>query len=368
MTTTVHPWAWWAWALSVAAAAGLVTNPLVLVLLAAAVVCVVLLRRGDEPWSRSLRVYATLAALLLIVRVVAVALFGVVPGDDVLLSLPELELPAWAAGVRVGGDVTAQGLLYALYDAGRLAVILLCIGAANALADPRRALRNVPAALHDVSVAAVVALTVAPLVVESVARVYRARRLRGAPGGLWSLPALVVPVLEESVDRSLGLAAGLEVRGYGRENPQRRGGDGGVSGPDALGPLALLGGLGLVLVAVYTLLGVADSAAVAAGLALGGVGLVGVGGHRAGNRLAVSRYRPDSWTAREWGLLAAGVLVLAVVAGPAAASPGAIRTPTAPPTWPHLDPWALLAAAAAAAPVLIAGPRQRRGSGSESPA
>ena len=68
-----------------------------------------------------------------------------VGGRVVLVRLPEVPLPAWAAGVRLGGPVTLEGLLAAAYDGLRLATILACLGAANALASPRRLLRYVPA-------------------------------------------------------------------------------------------------------------------------------------------------------------------------------------------------------------------------------
>ena len=58
--TPVHPWAWWVWALSLAAALSMTTSPLLIVLLVAAVCAVVLLRRGDAPWARSLGIYAVL--------------------------------------------------------------------------------------------------------------------------------------------------------------------------------------------------------------------------------------------------------------------------------------------------------------------
>ena len=81
---------------------------------------------------------------------------------------------AWAA------PVTLEGLLAAAYDGLRLAAILACLGAANALASPRRLLRYVPATLYDVGTAVVVALTFAPQMVQDAARVRAARRLRGA--------------------------------------------------------------------------------------------------------------------------------------------------------------------------------------------
>ena len=57
---TVHPWAWWGWALGVATAVSLTTNPFLLAFLALGVTAVVLLRRSDAPWARSLAAYFVL--------------------------------------------------------------------------------------------------------------------------------------------------------------------------------------------------------------------------------------------------------------------------------------------------------------------
>ena len=59
--------------------------------------------------------------------------------------------------------------------------MLICLGAANALANPRRLLRSMPPALHEVSTAVVVAMSVFPQLAESFVRVRRARRLRPVP-------------------------------------------------------------------------------------------------------------------------------------------------------------------------------------------
>ncbi|WP_305778343.1 CbiQ family ECF transporter T component, partial [Kytococcus sp. HMSC28H12] len=196
------------------------TNPLLVLLVAAAVVSVALLKRTDDLWARSLRVYLLLAAMVVLVRVVLQVLLGSDRPGTVLFTLPELPLPDWAAGIRVGGPVRAEFLLATVYDALRLGAMLLCVGAANALANPRRALRSVPSALHEVSVAVVIALTVAPQLVVSGVRAHRARRLRGGrTRGLRMVRTLLVPVLEDAVEQSMALAAGMEARGFGRTRP-----------------------------------------------------------------------------------------------------------------------------------------------------
>jgi ABC-type multidrug transport system fused ATPase/permease subunit len=117
----------------------------------------------------------------------------------------------------LGGPITDAALAAALVDGLRLATVLACIGAANALANPKRLLASVPAALYEVGVAVVVALSFAPSMVASVQRIRAARRLRGRPDrGLRSIVSVAMPVLEDALERSLALAAAMDSRGYGR--------------------------------------------------------------------------------------------------------------------------------------------------------
>ncbi|GAA3065898.1 hypothetical protein GCM10020000_57270 [Streptomyces olivoverticillatus] len=113
--------------------------------------------------------------------------------------------------------MTAEGLVFALYDGLKLASLLVCVGAANALANPARLLKSLPGALYEAGVAVVVAMTFAPNLVEDVQRLRAARRLRGRPDrGLRALLQVGLPVLEGALERSVALAAAMDARGYGR--------------------------------------------------------------------------------------------------------------------------------------------------------
>lgn len=348
----MHPWAWWGWALGVAGAASLGTNPLLAVLLALAVVTVIVLRRTDDPWARSVGAYFALAAVVLVVRVFFAAVAGAGQGPTVLFSLPQVQLPAWAAGIRLGGPVTAEPLAYTVYDSLRLGLMLLCLGAANALANPKRALRSVPPALYEASVAVVIALSVAPQLVESTQRIRRAQRLRGGAGRGWrTVTAIVLPVLADAIDRSLSLAAAMEARGFGRTRDGRR--------PRPIATAALLGAMLLVTFGGFLLLAGTDAAArlVAAGCILaGGAGVV-AGLRGIGRRLAVTRYRPDRWALRDTALLAAGALALATAAALGStlipATHAVMHPSTDPLVWPTLHPAMALILAGALAPLLL---------------
>jgi len=142
-----------------AVAAFRTTNPLLLVLIAAVAAFVVSARRPTAPWSRSLGVFVRLGVIVIVVRVAVEIVFGDRLPGHVLFTLPHVPLPAWAAGVSVGGPVTVEEVLEAAVDGLRLAVVLVCFGAANSLASPYRLLRCLPTVLYEAGVA----VTVAPL-------------------------------------------------------------------------------------------------------------------------------------------------------------------------------------------------------------
>ena len=100
---------------------------------------------------------------------------------------------------------------------------MICVGAANSLANPKRLLRSVPPALYEIGTALVVAVTVLPQFAESVRRVRAAQSLRaGETGRVGRLRRFLVPVLEDALERSLALAAGMDTRGYGRSGGASR--------------------------------------------------------------------------------------------------------------------------------------------------
>ncbi|GAA4788708.1 energy-coupling factor transporter transmembrane component T [Streptomyces ziwulingensis] len=330
----LHPGAWWLWALGLGTAATRTTNPLLLALLLAVSAYVVTARRPHAPWARSYGAFVKLALAVLVVRLVfAVVLGSPVPGTRVLLTLPEVPLPDWAQGIRLGGRVTAEALVFALYDGLKLATLLVCVGAANALANPSRLLKALPGALYEAGVAVVVALTFAPHLIADVQRLRAARRLRGRPDrGIRGLLHVGLPVLEGALERSVALAAAMDSRGYGRT----------AEVPAAVrrttGALTLGGLLG-VCAGTYGLLTAAGGTY---GLPVLLAGLVAaVGGLLLGGRRSPrTRYRPDRWDVRAVlvagsGAAVAALLALASVRDPAALHPGVVPlTAPALPLWP----------------------------------
>lgn len=351
---SLHPWAWWGWALGAAVCASLTTHPVFLLLLGTVLVLVVLRCRGDSPWARAIWAYVALAGVVVLIRVLFTVVLGSGGGTTVLFALPRVPLPDWAAGVTLGGPVTAERLLASATDALRLGLILVAVGAANALANPKRALRSVPSALYDVSVAVVIAVTVAPQLVESALRVRRARRLRGGSAtGLRAVRAIAIPVLEDAVDRSLALAAAMESRGYGRT---RTDGEGHrrLSGSLLVASLVFLG------LGTYLLLSAQASVPVSVVVLVLGAVCTGAGLVVSGRRLRVTHYRPDPWRWPEWVTVACGVLPAVALAWWLTHDPLALQPPASPLHWPGLVPGLGTVLLVVALPGLVARPPGRR--------
>lgn len=344
----LHPLAWWLWALGLALAASRTTNPLLLVLLIAVAGFVVAACRPAGEWASGFRAYLVLALVVIGIRTVFHIVFGGGLGETVLVRLPELHLPSWAAGIRLGGAVSAEGLVSAVYDGLRLATLLVCVGAAVTLADPRRLLRTLPGSLYELGLIVVVAVSLAPQLVEAALRVRRARALRGSTErGLRTVRAIAMPVLAMALDRALALAAAMDARGYGRA------GIASMTARRLTNALLLAGLLGLC-VGAYGLLDTSVPGAVGWPALLLGV-VAAVGGLALGARRATrTRYRADRIDLRSLlvagsGLAAAVAVTVTSVTDPALSFPS-----TYPLVLPGLAVLPVMGLLAAALPALLA--------------
>ncbi|WP_411105810.1 energy-coupling factor transporter transmembrane component T [Streptomyces sp. cmx-4-9] len=344
----LHAGAWWLWALGLATAASRTTNPLLLGLIVGVAGYVVAARRTAAPWARSYGAFIKLGLVVVGLRLVFSALLGSpIPGSHLLVTLPELPLPSWAQGIRLGGRVTAEQLVFAFYDGAKLAALLICIGAANALANPARLLKSLPAALYEAGVAVVVAMTFAPNMVADVVRLRTARRLRGRPtGGVKAVLQIGLPVLEGALERSVAVAASMDARGYGRTAQ--------------VPPLVrhttnvlTLGGLLGMCAGTYGLLAAQGAGY---GMPVLGIGLLlALAGLRLGGRRSVrTRYRPDRWGARAWLVSASGAAVAALTIRFAGLDPDAMAPGVVPLTAPGLPLWPAAAVLIGLLPAVVA--------------
>jgi energy-coupling factor transport system permease protein len=213
----VHPATWWLLALSLTACATSFTSVLSLTILISAILMIILFARETSPWAQSLGFYLTTGLLVIAIRVIFRVIFNFDSSSDVALNLPTLTLNLGSLGdLELLGRVSFAALASAFRDGLRMAAIILSVALANTLANPRRLLKNTPGALYEVATAVVIAINMAPQLIASAKRVRVARELRGRSRRQNVLSGLLIPVLEDTLESSLALAATMDARGFGR--------------------------------------------------------------------------------------------------------------------------------------------------------
>lgn len=251
----------------------------------------------------SLRFYLQLAAFVLAIRIAFRLVFnlGFDESDTVLLQLPRLAINLGIGEFQLLGPISSANLIAGATDGLRLAAIILVIAMANIQANPKLLLKTMPGALFEIASTVSVALGLAPQLIDSLQRVRRARRLRGRSAGLTALPSLVIPVLEDTLERSLALAASLDSRGFGRTAANRF---------PRLARVASLLSVALIGIGSYTLLADPSSSWVSwAFLAIGAICL-GLALRLNSARGQRSVYNKATWMPADFAMIAiAGWLV-----------------------------------------------------------
>lgn len=359
----LHPFAWWGWAILLAVVAASSTNVLFLGAIIAALSLVTVSRRGDNPWAKGFKYYLLLGAFVVIVRVAFRVLLGGGDGATVLFRLPSIPLPDWVGGIRLLGPVSLESLLYGLTDGMRLATIIIAVGAANSLVNPKRLLAAFPSALYELGTILVVAFSALPQLGEAMARVLKVRKLRkrqqpkNRRQRLGWIETIIVPVLSDALDRSVALAASMEVRGYGRS--------GHATGHERATSTALgLAGVLLLAVWSYCLLAQPGLGPTLWGinllelvLLLGGICAIVYAMRISGRHVQRTRYRRDPWALAEWCTLACGFAAVVGAQWVARSSTGRVLNPSiSPPAWPELTPALVGIVLVASLPAVITPP------------
>jgi energy-coupling factor transport system permease protein len=214
---TFHPFAWWGWALALTVALFIASDPFYAAGVTLASAVVVRRFRSDHPWSKSFATAMRLVVVIVTIRLAIAVVIGVpIPGTT-LVTLPTLVTPEWIAGIRIGGPVTVERVSTTFSEVMIIVGVIALIAAATSLTSPHRLIRSIPFAFYQLTLILTVATSVFPQLVTSIKRIQMARRLRGqAPGGLRNWRKIAMPLLEESLERSLDLAAAMESRGFGQ--------------------------------------------------------------------------------------------------------------------------------------------------------
>ena len=214
-----NPLSWWLAGLSLAVVASLSNNVFVLVAISVGALSIIRLCRDDSPSAQSIGFYIKLAAIVIALRVLFRIIFNLGSSTkDAFLLLPSIDVDlGFGNALKLFGPISAASFNLALVDGFRLAAIILAIGMANSLANPRKLLKSTPGALYEIATALSIAINLAPQLIASLNRVRRARSLRWQSKGMKAITGIVIPVLEDTIDQSMGLAASMSARGFGRK-------------------------------------------------------------------------------------------------------------------------------------------------------
>lgn len=300
----LHPWAWWIWALGIAGTVSLSSNPYVLAMALSSLCFVVAARRGSAPWARAFPIYLVMCAGVVAYRMVMHVLVGSKIGEHELFTINTFQLPDWVAGITLFGTVYAEGLIMAVIQGLVLGTMIVAVGAANSLADPKKLVKSLPSALGDLGTAVVIGISVAPQMAQSALRIHRARTLRGDDSkGLRSFGRILMPVFQDTLDRSLALAASMDSRGYGRPAISSKAEQRVTS---AFGFLGIVG----VTIGLFVVLDATVPASIAVPIVMLGVGFLAVSIFVASRRKTSTVYEKAPWQAAEWIVSACGVTPL----------------------------------------------------------
>ena len=213
----LHPVTWWILGLSVSASAIATANLMTLVIL----ICtsVLLAAIFETKWYSTMRLYLLLAVLVFFTRILFRVIFSYSNSEgNVLFSLPAIKVDIGIGfAVNLLGEIRQSAFELAMVDGMRLSAIVLSIGMATTLCNPRNLLKSTPGALYEIAAAVTMAINLAPQLVLSAQRVKQASQLRGRSGNLGRMKSIVIPILEDTIESSMGLASSMAARGFGRQ-------------------------------------------------------------------------------------------------------------------------------------------------------
>ena len=339
-----HTWTWVIWLVAAAVPAFTMRNPFYLaLLLGTAWIIYTTLGRATpigSSWGSFVKLGIFLFALAIPFNALSIHI-----GQIVLFRLPE----SWPI---IGGPVTLEAIIAGAVSGLSLLTILVVFAAFNAVVDHYQLLRATPSFLFQAGVVISIAITFVPQMVLSAREIRQAQRIRGHRfRGLRDLLPLVLPLLANSLERSIQLAETMEARGFGTAvNPPTR-------------RRAVLGQVGLLAALVAVLVGLALLAFLQQGRVWGwllfGTGVTGMlaffGLH--GRQVQRTRYRRPTWHTRDTVVVMASIISLGIVIGVRMAAPETLTYSPYPPNslLPSFDPIAgaallLLTAPAIAAP------------------
>ena len=220
MSKPFHPLTFWA--LFTALAVGVIASDSSIWAISAVVGAALIVHFKGEvgPWRNSFVWSLVAGAVLLSIRAMTGILIGVPRIGRVIFTLPQISLPSWMPGIRLGGDVTWERLSSSLHEGLIIATVIALFGAANSVTSPHKLLRVMPSRVYQLAVTLNIATSVFPQLMTSIQRIRPAQLLRS--GKKPRISRIAIPLLEESLGRAVHLAESMEARGFGQSRRQSR--------------------------------------------------------------------------------------------------------------------------------------------------
>lgn len=341
---TPRPWhsiAWFAWAISAAAAIQLAPSPVYVALVIGITWVIVEAHAPDGPYRKAFPILLALGAVFGVMRVVMAALTSH-NGINIWFTLPHTTVPDILGGFTVGGSVESDVVLQSAAAAFTILGVMGVFGAANALWSHYELIQSTPRAFHELGVVITVALAFIPATIESIRTVRDADRARtgGHAVRRGRILRTVLPVLERSMERAVALSESMDARGFGIRGPARADLE---AGWFALGALASFAVGFLALVGRQTTLA----------LIFGAIGVVALGlGVWRGSRSAPRRrYRPRALTRADWLMMATAGLAPLALGLISTIGNSTLAWYANPVAWPRFDPVVALALVPLLAPL-----------------
>lgn len=172
--------------------------------------------KSDGPWAGSFSFALKLSLAIIVFRVFIGIVIGVpVPGTN-LFTLPIIPLPDWMAGIRLGGAVTWERVSSTILESFDIAIIIVLFGATTSLTNPRALIRSFPPIFYELGMILIISSSLTPQLVGNLKRIRNAQQIRGVSRNRFlAWRQIAMPLLEDSLARSLDLAAAMDARGYG---------------------------------------------------------------------------------------------------------------------------------------------------------
>ena len=140
-------------------------------------------------------------------------LLGSPMGTATVFVLPEIELPVWLSGLRLGGEVTVLSIEYGAMQALRLASLVVIFAGVAAVSNPRDLLESGSSSLNKVRLFGSLTLNFLPQLSRDAERLLKANRWRGQKSNqITQISRNLIPLTETVLERAVNQGAALSIR------------------------------------------------------------------------------------------------------------------------------------------------------------